>query len=197
MAGKTIADVSEMDIYSCFTSAVEIACQEIGISEDDPRPLTVTGGLPYFGGPGNNYVTHSIAEMIHHVRAKPGSFGLVTANGNYVTKHAAGLYSTTPLTKPWEREDPKRLQDHLASLPKPVVTQTPKGAAKIESYTVVHGKAGPEMGIVFGRLAENNARFVSVTPSDAALFADFEARDQLGRTGRVAQVDGRNTFVPE
>jgi acetyl-CoA C-acetyltransferase len=61
----------------------------------------------------------------------------------------------------------------------------------------VHGKAGPEMGIVFGRLAENNARFVSVTPSDAALFADFEARDQLGRTGRVAQVDGRNTFVPE
>ena len=73
---------------------MQIGCQEIGLAEDDPRGLTVTGGLPYFGGPGNNYVTHSISEMLRRLRARPGAFGLVTANGNYVTKHSFGVYST-------------------------------------------------------------------------------------------------------
>jgi acetyl-CoA C-acetyltransferase len=196
MAGKTIADVSAFDIYSCFTSAVEIACQEIGLDEDDPRGLTVTGGLPYFGGPGNNYVTHAIAEMVQRVRAKPGSYGLVTANGNYVTKHAAGLYSTAPLEKPWQREEPARLQRHLDSLPKPPFTENPAGPAKIESYTVVHGKGGPEMGIVMGRLDQGNVRFVALTPADKATLSDLEGRDSLRRPGTVSKQDSRNVFVP-
>lgn len=79
-AGKTIADVDVFDIYSCFPSVVQIACKELGISPDDKRGLTVTGGLPYFGGPGNNYVTHAIAEMVQRVRAKPGAYGLVMAS---------------------------------------------------------------------------------------------------------------------
>ena len=86
MAGCTISDIDAIDVYSCFPSAVQIACDEMGISLDDPRGLTITGGLPYFGGPGNNYVTHSIAEMMNKVRARPGIKGLVTANGNDITK---------------------------------------------------------------------------------------------------------------
>ena len=113
MAGKTLADVAAFDLYSCFPSAVEVAMKEIGIAEDDPRPISVTGGLPFFGGPGNNYVTHSIAEMMNVVRKQPGSFGMVTANGMYLTKHSAGLYSTTPTEGPWRREDPKKLQAEL------------------------------------------------------------------------------------
>ena len=69
MAGKRPADMAFIDLYSCFPVAVELGCQEIGFAEDDPRGLTVTGGLPYFGGPGNNYVMHSIAEMMARVRA--------------------------------------------------------------------------------------------------------------------------------
>jgi acetyl-CoA C-acetyltransferase len=196
MAGKSLADVAMFDLYSCFTSAVQIGAQEIGLAEDDPRGLTVTGGLPYFGGPGNNYVTHSIAEMVHRVRGKPGSFGLVTANGNYVTKHAAGLFSTTPIDRPWEREDPAILQRHLDGLPKPPFTETPNGSSRIETYTVVHGRKGPEQGIVMGRLNEGNVRFLAVTPADDATFADMESRDQLGRTGMVTQENGRNVFRP-
>ena len=61
-AGITVDQVSHFDLYGCFASAVEVACDEIGIATDDPRGLTVTGGLSFFGGPGNNYVSHSIAE---------------------------------------------------------------------------------------------------------------------------------------
>jgi acetyl-CoA C-acetyltransferase len=197
MAGKRLEDVAAFDLYSCFTSAVQIGCQEIGLSEDDPRDLTVTGGLPYFGGPGNNYVTHSIAEMVQRVRRKPGSFGLVTANGNYVTKHAAGLYSTTPLDRPWQRADPGSLQRELDGLPKAPFTPEPNGAAKVESYTVVHGKAGPELGIIVGRLTETGQRFAATTASDAATLNDLETRDSLNRPGTVKSEGGRNLFVPQ
>src|SRR5207249_2112137 len=118
MASKTLADMRFFDLYSCFPAAVEIACREIGLAEDDPRGLTITGGLPYFGGPGNNYVTHAIAEMMRLLRAHPGSFGLVTANGNYVTKHSFGIYSTAPVDGPWRRESPSALQRQLDALPK-------------------------------------------------------------------------------
>jgi acetyl-CoA C-acetyltransferase len=197
MADKTLSDVAVFDLYSCFPSAVEIACQEIGLAEDDPREFTVTGGLPYFGGPGNNYAMHAIAGMVERLRRMPGSFGLVTANGNYVTKHAAGLYSTTPLSRAWECEEPRVLQRELDALPKAPFTEKPDGRARIETYTVVHSKTGPELGIVVGRLTESGVRFIANTPNDPALFADLETRDALGRPGRVFPEGERNVFVPE
>ena len=194
MAGKTLAELAAFDLYSCFPSAVEIACQEVGLAEDDPRDFTVTGGLPYFGGPGNNYVMHAIASMVEHVRARAGTFGLVTANGNYVTKHAAGVYSTTPLAQVWEREEPVVIQRELDQLPKASFTEKPNGAATIETYTVIHSKAGPELGIIVGRLAENGVRFIANTPYDPAIYAEMEAQDVLGRHGTVHSEDGRNVF---
>jgi acetyl-CoA C-acetyltransferase len=191
MAGIKLADVAVFDLYSCFPSAVEIACQEMGLAEDDPRELTVTGGLPFFGGPGNNYVTHAIAEMVEWARRNPGRFGMVTANGNYVTKHAAGVYSTEPLARPWEREDPARLQRELDALPKAPFTETPDGAATVETYTVAHSKSGPELEIVVGRLAATGVRFIANTAG-----AELECGDALGRAGVVRSEGGRNTFTP-
>jgi len=197
MAGRSPDDMRFLDLYSCFPSAVEIGCQEIGIAEDDPRGLTVTGGLPYFGGPGNNYVTHSICEMMRRLRAAPGSFGLVTANGNYVTKHSFGIYSTKPSEGEWRRESPGVLQRELDALPKASFTETPSGRARIETYTVMHGKAAPEFSVVFGRLEASGARFIANTPADAATLTDLRDRESLGRAGTVRSEDGRNTFVPD
>ncbi len=196
MAGKTLADMQFFDLYSCFPSAVEIACKEIGLAEDDPRGLTVTGGLPYFGGPGNNYVTHSISEMMRRLRKHSGSFGLVTANGNYITKHSFGAYSTAPFEGQWQRESPGILQSELDALPKAPFVEHASGPATIETYTVMHGKSGPEFGVVIGRLRENGNRFVANTPSEPAVLHDLQEREGLGRPGVVSNHDGRNIFVP-
>ncbi len=196
MAGRSVDDIRFFDLYSCFPSAVEIGCKEIGLAEDDARGLTVTGGLPYFGGPGNNYVTHSISEMMRRLRAHPGTFGLVTANGNYVTKHSFGVYSTTAVRGPWRRERPSVLQAELDALPTVPLELRPSGAAKIETYTVMHGKAGPEYAVVFGRLDATGQRFVANTPRDPAVLVDLRDRESLGRPGIVRHDDGHNTFVP-
>src|SRR4029077_8013857 len=95
-AGITIDRVDHLDLYSCFPAAVQIGRDMLGIAPDDPRPLTVTGGLPYFGGPGNNYSMHDIAETMARGRTRPGSIGLVTALGWYLTKHAVGIYAGEP-----------------------------------------------------------------------------------------------------
>ena len=195
MAGKTLADMQFFDLYSCFPSAVEIACKEIGLAEDDPRGLTVTGGLPYFGGPGNNYVTHSISEMMRRLRKHPGSFGLVTANGNYITKHSFGVYSTTPIKGKWQRESPGILQSEIDALPKAPFVEHASGPATIETYTIMHGKNGPEFGVVIGRLRENGNRFIANTPSEPAALHDLQEREGLGRPGVVSNRDGRNTFI--
>ncbi|HKV04787.1 MAG TPA: acetyl-CoA acetyltransferase [Candidatus Acidoferrales bacterium] len=197
MAGQTLASIRFFDLYSCFPSAVEIGCQEIGLSEDDPRGLTVTGGLPYFGGPGNNYVTHSISEMIRQLRANPGSFGLITANGNYVTKHSFGVYSTTAFEGKWRRDSPAILQAEVDALPKAALTETPSGPATVETYTVMHGKSGPEFGVVLGRLKENGRRFVANPLAEASVLRDLQDRDSLGRSGIVRRENGHNTFVPD
>lgn len=191
-----LADVSYFDIYSCFASAIQVACDELGIEATDPRGLTVTGGLPFFGGPGNNYVTHAIAEMVTHLRQSPGTYGLVTANGGLLTKHAAGLYSTIPSQEAWSRPDPAAAQREIdAILPVPVAEQA-FGDAVIETYTVVHRKNRAETGIIVGRLREDGRRFVANTPVAQSIFDDLENTDSIGRPGQVMHVDGRNIFRP-
>lgn len=195
MAGRGIEGIDKFDLYSCFPSAVQIACREMGIPQDDPRGLTVTGGLPYFGGPGNNYVTHSIAQMMDEVRRKPGSFGMVTANGNYVTKQSAGIYSTTPTTKPFAPKDPAIYQATIDADKGPAVAEVANGAATVETYTVMHDRKGPSYAILFGRLGDGR-RFMANTPEDPKLLQDMVDRDLIGGTGRVTHDNGRNIFVP-
>ncbi len=194
MAGKSVADMSFIDLYSCFPSAVEIGAAELGIAEDDPRGLTVTGGLPYFGGAGNNYVMHSIVTMMEKVRSKPGSYGLVTANGWYVTKHSLGIYSTTPVKGAWTREDPKSYQRDIDAMPHPEVEVRPEGEGTVETYTVMHDRAGPKIGIIVGRLG-NGKRFLAHTANDPATLNDLMEREALGRRGRVTPGDKTNLIV--
>jgi acetyl-CoA C-acetyltransferase len=197
MAGRALDDIGFFDVYSCFPSAVAIGCREIGLTEDDPRGLTVTGGLPYFGGPGNNYVTHSISEMVRQLRRRPASFGMVTANGNYLTKHSFGVYSTTPFEGRWRRESPAVLQAELDALPRAPLVENAYGPATVESYTVMHAKNGPEFSVVMGRLSETGQRFLANTSTEPDVLNGLQDRESLGRPGFVRSQNGRNLFVLE
>ena len=197
MAGITTADLGLFDLYSCFPSAVEVGVEELGLALDDPRGFTVTGGLPYAGGPGNNYAMHGVATMVGRLRERPGDYGMCTANGWFLTKQSVGIYSTRPFEGAWVREDPQVIQRQINALPHPEVNETPNGPATIETYTVVHTRDGYRMGIVVGRDAQDR-RFVAHTPSDPAFLARFETEEQIGRHGVVRpHEDGvHNLFEP-
>jgi acetyl-CoA C-acetyltransferase len=198
MAGVTIDDIDLFDIYSCFPIAVEVGIEELGLKIDDPRGFTLTGGLPYFGGPGNNYAMHGIAEMIAALREGRGQWGLCTANGWFLTKQSTGVYSTVAPDEPFERQDPKLIQAKIDALPHPEITETPEGPATIEAYTVIHDREDYRGGVVIGRDSQGR-RFVAVTPNDPAVLKSLETAEGVGRTGVVSRhPDGkRNLFVPD
>jgi acetyl-CoA C-acetyltransferase len=196
MAGLTPADLDFLDIYSCFPSAVQIACQELGIAEDDARGLTVTGGMPYFGGPGNNYSMNSLATMLDKVRAKPGSHGLVTANGWHITKYSIGIYSTHNLHSEWTPAP--SVQAELDARPKTPYVEVPQaGPATIETWTVTHNSHGPQDGIVFVRLADGSRCLANTPAGDTELLERMKKTDCVGKRGTISVVDGRNIFVPD
>jgi len=200
MARINIEDITHIDLYSCFPSAVAIACRELGIPEDDPRDLTVTGGLAFHGGAGNNYVMNSIAAMADQLREDPGTYGLVTANGGYLSRHSAGIYSTLPPEGPWQRPDPVFYQQEIDALDSPVFTESPDGKAAIETYSVVFGRDNhPDFGIVIGRLGSNpetGTRFISRVTPDTDVLMDMTQSDYIGRVGKVSSVEGSNIFTP-
>lgn len=195
MAGKTIDQMSLIDIYSCFPSAVEVACEELGLDSADPRGLTVTGGLPFFGGPGNNYSMHGIATLLPLLRAQPDKFGLITANGGRLSKHATGIYSAVPVEGTWQAESNTSIQARIDAMPSPEFVETANGAAKIETYTVCFDKTVPVRGIVIGRLLETDQRFIANTKADGATLNQMMQDDFSGRTGHVVSNDGLNTFT--
>ena len=159
VAGLGPGDLATIDLYSCFPIPVFNICDGLGLAPDDPRGLTVTGGLPFFGGAGSNYSMHAIAETVARARANPGSYGFVGANGGVMSKYSAGVYSTTPAA--WRPDASAALQAEIDGWAAPVQAQHADGWATIETYTVTHGRDGTRTGIVVGRLAADGRRFVA------------------------------------
>lgn len=93
-----IEDVDVFDLYSCFPSAVEFALDAMGVDADDARPLTATGGLACHGGPGSNYMGHSISHIVATIRSGGAEHALVTGVGMHMTKHVAAVWSARPGT---------------------------------------------------------------------------------------------------
>ena len=101
----SVSDIDVFDLYSCFGSAVQFARDALGICHDDPRPISLTGGLPYHGGPSSNYMGHSISHLFDYLRANPLKAGMVTGVGMHMTKHVAAIYSPIPGPILWKGDE--------------------------------------------------------------------------------------------
>jgi acetyl-CoA C-acetyltransferase len=171
-AGAGVDDVAAFDLYSCFGSSLHFACDALGIAPDDPRGLTVTGGLPYHGGPASGYLTHSIAAMVRRLRADPGTFGMVSGVGMHMTKHVFGVYSSTPgtVTPP----DETGVQSQLnASAPPVNVVAEHDGAARVAAYSVVHDRDGaPEWALLVCDVADGVRTYAQCRDRDLCAAAE-------------------------
>ena len=186
LAGITWENIAATDLYSCFAIPVLGLLDAFGLSRDDPRGWTLTGGLPFFGGAGNNYAGHAIAQAVQRCRAGPGDKVLVGANGGIMSKYAVGIYSTAPAD--WSHA-------RWTSLPKIAPTchvlDKLDGEAAAESFTIQPGKAG-ETATLIARLGD--ARVVA-NSTDPAICAGLRAGKVSGRPVRVEESEtGLNHF---
>jgi len=160
-----IEDVTHVDLYACFPSAVQIAARELGLPLDDAaRPLTTTGGLTFGGGPGNNYGGHGVATLVGALREDADAYGLATSLGWYVTKHAIGIFSARPPEQAFANLHPS--VDYPPA--RPALTGY-TGEAVLEAYTLPYGRDGqPESAIL-----------AAVTPAGARVLVRTEQPDVI------------------
>jgi len=198
-AGLALDEIDLIDLYSCFPSAVSMACEMLGLAENDSRGLTLTGGLPYAGGPGNSYGFHSLAAAVNRLREKAGENALVTGNGWYLTKHAATIVSRQPSPTGLDPSAAPATDATRTPWSAPPVELQPEanGTATVESYTIVHDRDGaPSRGIIIGRLTETRERFLANTEPDPNLLAELEKIELIGTHGTVCHEDGGNRYTP-
>jgi acetyl-CoA C-acetyltransferase len=186
LAGKGVDDMDFVDVYSCFPSAVQVAAQELGLALDDPeRPLTVTGGLTFAGGPWNNYVSHSIATMAERLISAPGTLGLITANGGYLTKHSFGVYGTQPPRDQFRWEDVQATVDRE---PTRVAEVEWTGVGTIEAWTTPCTRDGdPEKVFVAVRTPDDTRALAVITDASEA---EASTREDLVGTKVEVRADG-------
>jgi acetyl-CoA C-acetyltransferase len=194
LAGVEVDELGPVDLYSCFPCVVQIAARELGLPVDDPgRPLTLTGGLTFGGGPGNNYTSHGIASVVGALRASPGSVGLATGLGWYATKHAIGVYGSRPPGDGGPRRGGgggeegfawRNVQAEVDVLPQCTVDAEATGPVRIETYTVTFDRAGlPEKGIVACRTPSDTRAWGTITDADTLAF--LCAEEGIGRVGAL------------
>ena len=177
-AGIGADDVAHLDLYSCFASSVCFALDVLGIPEGDPRAaaVTQTGGLPYHGGPGSNYMTHSLAAMAQTLRRDPGSCGLVSGVGMHMQKHAYGVWSTAPGTRP-----PGDPQTYAATAEPVAIVTSPEGPAMVATYAVLHGRDGePERALLVCDLP-GGGRCYAELDGGMPVLAQVEVDELIGR----------------
>jgi acetyl-CoA C-acetyltransferase len=159
--------------------------KEIGISEIDPRDLTLTGGLPYFGGPWSNYSLHAIATAIEKIQKNPQLKIMVVANGGYNTKQSFGIYGKSPPAIPWNAEDSEgrqKIQEGILKnfLEDPI--EKANGKLTGEGYTITYNRdQQPMEGIVIGKINEYK-RTIAYIKGDQENLNEFEHIELLGET---------------
>jgi acetyl-CoA C-acetyltransferase len=186
-AGVSSDDVGAFDLYACFPSSIEVARDTFGVAVDDERPLTLTGGLQYHGGPGSNYVTHAVANTLAWLRAGHGDVAVVHGNGYYLTKHSVGVYCRRPPTHP--PAAPDGLQDRIDAESTTVPVEASwTGPGTVLAYTVAYGREGDPAGGV--AVLDIGGRH-TVARTDAATGAVLVSRDAVGAEVAVtASPDG-------
>ena len=178
---------------------------------DGSVPLTQTGGLPFFGGPGNNYSMHGIAEMVNTLRRQPDDYGLVTTNGGMLSKHAAGVFSCQPHSVSGKKLDWSKLtlssytaadfpsctpaviaqgKPHRESLSEQLIAPQ---KAKVISFTVIYARNEANCCVVIAE-NEKGERFVAQS-TETEVIAAAQSVAPFGRAIIVTAKAKENHFV--
>lgn len=171
-------DFAHVDLYSCFPAAVQVAAEALGFSLE--RPLTVTGGLAYAGGPFNSYVLHALATMVTRLREDPGSQGLVGSVGGSFSKHAFGIYSTEPPEAGFQYAD---LDAEAETQPRRELASSHDGEAAVETYALTYEDGGPSRATFSCLLDDGRRTWARSRAPD--VFGEMLSRETCGRRARL------------
>ena len=182
-AGVEARDIDAMDLYSCFPSAIQLGLAALGTSVEDKRPVSLTGGLAFAGGPGNAYVLHSLATALTRIRQQPDSRVLVTGIGMANTKHTATVLSSGNNVPPAATGKTTYREEFAAKAR--AVDDKPKGSATITTYTIEYDRAGQPVNVIVILDLEDNTRTIANMADPVRGAEALRMREPIGLRGMV------------
>ncbi len=139
LADLDFGDIDFLDLYSCFPIAVQTYADALGVTEGND--YTFTGGMPFAGGPLNNYVFQSTCRLVELLREYPNSHGLISSVSGMLTKQGFGVFSTQSGFKPFRSDDVTAEVETLQANKQ--VLEEHSGDAVIAAYTVLYQNGNP------------------------------------------------------
>ncbi len=190
-AGGDARAFTAMELYSCFPCVPKMARRTLKLPVT--APMSVTGGLSFFGAPLNNYMTHAAANLVRALRDRPQALGLLYGQGEYLTKHHGLVFSTRPGALLPEVYSVQAQADQQQGAVPPLLADY-GGPARIETFTVLYSRDGqPEFGTVIARTPAGERLMARVPASDSASISLLTRLDQqpVGSLGEVSRLDAK------
>lgn len=172
--GRPVARLELAELYSCFPAAVRVQQRELDMPHGGTP--TVTGGMPFAGGPFNNFVLQSTVAMARRLRERPGASGLVTTVSGLLTKPGLAVWTTTPCAP--------LVADLAAEAERATseVSLAPDGERRegtVATYTVRYDEHGPATVVVVADTSDG--RVVGVL-DDRDIAVEATQRELIGAT---------------
>ena len=164
LAAKFIMDICNennlipnlYDLYSCFPVAVQMFAKSLKLN--DIKDKTVTGAMPFAGGPLNSYVLHSTAKLIEKLRENNG-VGIVTGVSGMMTKQSYALWSKNPCID-FRYEDCTKKASEIELPVK--LSDKKNGSGKIIGYTILI-KDNTNKAIIFVDTDDKKRKLITST----------------------------------
>ncbi len=188
VTGIDVRAADHVELYSCFPAMPKLTRRAMGRPAD--APISLIGGLSFFGGPGSNYLTHALATMVERIRTDGGT-GVAHGVGMFNTKHHALVLSGHPRA---DGRYPKPVHGIGVARPpveKPVpVVEDYAGPGTVLTCTVMFDRDGrPERGAVIGIGARNERFAARIGPDGDTLDELTCGSEPVGRVGTVSAGD--------
>ena len=172
--GIEASQLDLVELYSCFPIAVQAHAQALGLAL--AGDLTVTGGMPFAGGPFNNYVLQATCRMAALIRDGRGRTGIVSSVSGILTKHGFGLWSSEPNARGFVFDDVTEQAARMCATKE--VVDAFRGRGAVAGYTVLHGEGRAPRALV---LADTDTGCRALAWSDdPALVMHMEATEFCG-----------------
>ena len=169
---KNNLNIDFYDLYSCFPIAIQMFAKSLQLK--DINNSSITGAMPFAGGPINSFVLHSTVKLISKIRKQQKGTGIITGVSGMMTKQSYALWSKNPVIDFIHKD----FTNEANSIEMPVkLSNDVNGDGVIIGYTVL--KKNISKAVIYLNTADNKRKLI--TSSDKSIIESMEKEEWVGK----------------
>ena len=140
----------------------------------DINNSSITGAMPFAGGPINSFVLHSTVKLISKIRKQQKGTGIITGVSGMMTKQSYALWSKNPVIDFIHKD----FTNEANSIDRPIkLSNDVNGDGIIIGYTVL--KKNISKAVIYLNTYDNKRKLI--TSSDKSIIESMENEEWVGK----------------